>query len=346
MYSLRVLHAFVFKDLSQCLEMAIHRQTDKLSSVIAPMLTPCLADGSLDLDGARAMVDYLAETGRVRSIFARSGMGRMFTFTVAETKSLGRAVREAAGDRVGFLLGCGGEWLERDTGGHPDPNVYLNQAIELTRFAEDLGADAAVHVIPEAIVPDRLTAGEVVLRYYEAVHDATGIPIVMYQPRSTNPEYRITPEMFRGLIEMPRIRAFKDSVLDEIVFAAFLEAVRSNNADFRLICGDESKFVPSLLAGAAGVIGQGCSAYPEILAAAETQIINGNQEPALTAQSDIGLALTAMDGLDGSIATKQYLIRKGLKIQPYDRNGANGYSKEIIDRVERSLDAIRAPYLN
>src|SRR5690349_1988075 len=108
-----------------------------LEGVISPMFTPIHADGALDLPGATAFVDWLVSRRCVRTVFARSGMGKMFTFTVAETKRFGEEVVRAARGRISVLLGASGEWLTRSEDGSPKPDAgrYLAQAVELTQFA-------------------------------------------------------------------------------------------------------------------------------------------------------------------------------------------------------------------
>src|SRR5689334_7150741 len=111
------------------------RPLDFLQGVIAPMLTPVHADRALDLDGAAAFVEWLVSRRSVRTVFARSGMGKMYTFTVAETKAFGEAVVQAAGGRIGVLLGAAGEWRTRETDRthKPEAERYLAQAVELTQ---------------------------------------------------------------------------------------------------------------------------------------------------------------------------------------------------------------------
>src|SRR5579862_226969 len=109
------------------MNLMANQRSDFIQGVIAPMLTPVHADFTLDLPGVSAMVEWLISRQCVQAIFARSGMGKMYTFTVAETKALGAAVVEAAQGRIGVLLGASGEWLDRDQGGLPDSDTYLEQ---------------------------------------------------------------------------------------------------------------------------------------------------------------------------------------------------------------------------
>ena len=314
-----------------------------LSGVIAPMYTPVSHDGRLDEAGTRAMVEWLAACGCVRSVFARSGMGKMFTFTVDETRRFASVVQDAIGGRMGLLVGAGGEWLNRDRGGHAPEDTYVRQAIELTRFCRDIGADAAVHVLPAAVEPrPSESPAELVYRYYRSVHDETETPIVLYQPGGMPEPYRLTAPLMARLMELPRIAGLKLSTTDDSVFGPIAEVVRSR--PFALICGHEGYYAHGLRQGAVGVIGQGCNGYPEILAAAEKRHNRGDRAGADEAMADVWAALRVTDGLDSSVALKQYFALHGFAIPPYDRSGTPPYGADTVKRVGEGLDRLRAGY--
>lgn len=314
-----------------------------LRGITAPFFTPCDAEGKLDLDGAAALTDWLAGRRCVRSLFVRSGMGKMFTFTVDETRQLARAVFDANAARMGLLVGAAGEWLEKDRGAYPDPERYTAQAVELTRFAAELGADAAVHVLPSALGPGTDgSAEEAIYRYLRIVHDAADIPIVLYQPGGLPAEYCLTPGLLQRLLELPRLAGAKVSTTDDAVFAPLVEAARGSG--FSLVCGHEGYYLTGLRQGAVGVIGQGCVGYPEILDGVQRAYLSGNLNGAERAQADVWRALEATRGLDSTVAFKQVFARKGVRIQPYDRSGTAPYAPEIVEQLERALDALIAPY--
>lgn len=316
-----------------------------LQGCIAPMLTPVHADGSLDLPGAAAMVEWLAARRTVRSVFARSGMGKMFTFSVAETKQFGEAVVKAARGRVGILLGASGEWRtrEKDRTMKPQAEKYLAQAVELTQYAHRIKANAAVHVMPEAYTP---VGGEktedAVFRYVKTVHDAADIPIVLYQPGGIAGEYCMTPGLLRRLLGLSRFAGMKVSTAEDSVFHPLAEVVR--DSDFALIAGNETYYLRALGQGAVGVIGEGCNVYPEILESVRAHFRHGPNQDAQRAQADVLRALALKEGLDGAVIWKQVLKARGVRIEPYDRSGTPPYASEVVQRVDTALQALLTPY--
>lgn len=314
---------------------------DFLRGAIAPLFTPFDAQGRLDLAAIPSLLQWLYRGG-ARSVFARSGMGRMHTFTVAETKALAEAVMRAERGGMGVLLGCSGEWLGRARGERPDPDHYVEQAAELTRFAAKIGADASVHVVPAALLPRQgETAQEVVLRYFREMDRVTRLPIVIYQPPGLPEEYRLTPQLLTALRRLPSVRGLKLSTQDPAVFGPIAEVSRDG---FALICGHEGYYLNGLEQGACGVIGQGSMVYPRILRAVAERFEVGDMQGAHRAQEDVARALKVSDGLNSVVVMKQYMARKGVRVQPFDREGPTPYPDSVVDRVERELDAILAAY--
>ncbi len=321
-----------------------------LQGVISPMLTPVLPDTklSLDYDGAREWVKWLISRGCVTSVFARSGMGKMYSFTVNETKLLCDDMLKAARGKMGVMIGCGGEWLERKTNPNvkPNPRRYLAQAIELTQYVGSMGADAAVHPMPEAFVPSiGETVPDAIFRYLKTIHDATEIPLVLYQPPSTPPAYRMTSELMQRVLTLPRVVGFKISTHDPALFTPVAEVVRGKG--FGLICGDETYFLSGLKQGAVGVIGEGSSVYPEILNSILTAFMAGDMAAAEAAQADVARALALKvqhEKLDGNMLWKQIMILNGVKIQPCDRDEAKPLPQGTVLAVNRDLQALLAPY--
>jgi dihydrodipicolinate synthase/N-acetylneuraminate lyase len=323
--------------------MSERRPYDFLTGVIAPFWTPVDASGQLDLAGTRAMVDYLADTGAVRSVFGRSGMGKWHTFTIEEAKRFTDVLVPACRKRgLGVLIGTMGECLGREKGVRPDPQRYTEQSIELTNYVQKAGADAAVLVMPDMLPAEGIPPAEVVWQYFKTVHDATRFPLVLYQPGGTNPAYCLTAELMRRLVTLPRIVGLKLSTDKEEVFAPIAEVVRGSG--FALIAGDESFYLRALELGACGVIGGGCMSWPEVLWAVGYYYRKGDMARARRAQETVWQLESIKREMDGCVLWKQVMIANGAKFQPYDRSGTPPYPKEVVMEALREWRQLTAPY--
>jgi dihydrodipicolinate synthase/N-acetylneuraminate lyase len=252
---------------------------------------------------------------------------------------------------MGAIIGCPGEWLNRSAGARPDPECYVAQGVELTQYAEKIGMDAAVHPLPMAIeAKDGEPVDELVYNYYKTIHDASTLPIVIYQQPGTPKAYCLTGDLLKRLAKLPRIAGAKVSSADDNVMQPLLEAAKGTT--FSMICGHEGYFLTGLKGGAVGVIGQGAMGAPEILNAVQVRYYAGDMAGAEEAMADVWNVLKVTDGMACTVAYKQYFRRKGVECNAYERGAAEPYNvgtaepypDDVMDRVEREMDAFRAKY--
>ena len=325
-----------------------------LTGVITPMFTPRHADGSLDLAGARSMVKWLKSRKCVSSIFARSGVGEMYVFTVEETRQLVDAVVSEAAGEIGVLAGCAGEF-DGNAEHRPDPARYTEQAIMLSQFAQERGADAVVLVLPSALPPEPgVPLEDTIFGYYKAVNDAIRIPIVIYQPPGMVPEYCMTPELMRRLLTLPRIGGMKLSTTDHAVFDPICGTVAATG--FGMIAGAEHFYLDALEQGAVGVIGGGCNTHPEMIYAVGHHFAAGRLDRARAAQQVVNETLEELRALDvsGAVAGKLYIAAKGYLMepnnarraaaQPYGQGPSDLPSPDVMGKFAEIVDRRVAPY--
>ena len=312
-----------------------------LTGVIAPMFTPCKTDGSLDPKGASEFAQFLLDRGAVTTVFARSGLGRMYTFTKAEAKQIIGAVIETVGAQAGVVAGTAGIW-DRNPSEKPDPQRYTEEAIELTQYAKDKGANGAVLVIPEALPEEpRATLHDRMCEYYQTVARAVDIPVVLYHPGNTREPHRMTPGLFRNLVQIDGIVGMKYSTMDMDAFAG---VARFAPDDFALIAGAESVFLPALVLGGVGVIGQGCCVCPEILRAVYDHYRSGEIGLARKAQFDVNDLLEDSAEIDVSVFGKTYAMKKGYGVSPYLRATERAVTEEQYESYAAVLEEKLASY--
>ena len=325
-----------------------------LTGVIAPMFTPRYADGRLDLGGARNLVKWFKSRKCVSSVFARSGVGEMYAFTVDEARRLIEAVVDEAAGEIGVLAGCAGEW-NGNPEQRPDPARYTAQAVELSRFAQERGADAVVLVLPSALPAEPNTPLEdTIFNYYRTVNDAIAIPIVIYQPPGMLPEYCMTPSLMRRLVALPRIGGMKLSTTDHAVFDPIAKVVAATG--FGMIAGAEHFYLDALDRGAVGVIGGGCNTHPEMIYAVGYHYHAGRFDRARLAQDQVNETLSELNALkiSGAVAGKLYVAAQGYPAEPYNAKrkseqpygGGSGLPpadlmKVFAEIVDRRVEAYR-----
>jgi len=306
-----------------------------LTGVITPMFTACHQDGSLDEEGIRSQVQWLKRTKAVTSLFVRSGVGGMFTFSPEETKRMAEIVIDEAGGAMYVLVGSSGDFSR----GRPQEDQYIDQTLELSEFAQEEGATAVV-----AVCFGLNPAGDLdekIFRFYERLNQALHIPIVIYQPGITPPPFLIKPKVLRRIAELANLKGMKFSTNDMKSFGDMCAA--TVDKDFTMVCGAETAFLPSLALGAGGVIGEGCNTYPELLRSIFDSFMNGDLGNAARAQFLVNKTLDVWDGMDSALVGKSYLARKGVKIKLTTRTMKFDH-EPLVDKLEQAIDAAVRPY--
>jgi 4-hydroxy-tetrahydrodipicolinate synthase len=162
--------------------------------VLTAMVTPFHEDGSLDLEGAARVAEYLADHGH-DGVVVSGTTGESPTTNTEEDGQILRAVVEAVGDRITVVAGVG----TNDT----------SHSVALAAQAEKLGADGVLLVTPYYSKPTQ--AG--VAAHFETVAAASGLPVMLYDiPGRTG--VTIAEDTFRRIAENERFVAVKDAVGD------------------------------------------------------------------------------------------------------------------------------------
>ena len=100
---------------------------EQVRGVWAAITTPFTQDGEVDEAGLRSNVEVVADEFGVDGVFCGGGMGEFWALTLDERRIVVETVVNAASGRCGVIA---------HTGHH-----CLREAIELTRHAEEVGAD-------------------------------------------------------------------------------------------------------------------------------------------------------------------------------------------------------------
>jgi 4-hydroxy-tetrahydrodipicolinate synthase len=162
-----------------------------ITGSIVAIVTPMHADGSLDLPALRRLVDFHVQEG-TDAIVVVGTTGESPTVTVDEHCELIRVTVEQAAGRVPVIAGTGAN--------------STAEAIALTRFAHQAGADAALSVVPYYNKPTQ----EGLYRHFRAIAEGVDIPVILYNvPGRTVAD--LGNDTALRLAEIPNIVGIKDA---------------------------------------------------------------------------------------------------------------------------------------
>ncbi len=316
---------------------------------IAPTFTVFKDDGSLDLDGQMRLLEYMINKGSISAFFIRSGMGQMYAFSFEEVKQLAEIACKVVKGHSAVLIGCSGIW-DRNYDRRPPREKYIQEAMELSIFTEDLGADGVVLTIPEALVAENNeTLADVIFDYFEKVCAVVNIPVLFYQPPGTMPEYCLTPELLSKLARIDNLVAGKVSVADGGYLFDLARAVRDEN--FSLIVGNETVFYAGLMLGCRACIGQGTSLNPQIIQIMIERYDSGDIEGCLQAQEDVNLLVRKCPNAVEFF--KRYISEQGYYISECPRTIENNpyfekrkrLSQHEYENFKKLYESVLAKYI-
>jgi 4-hydroxy-tetrahydrodipicolinate synthase len=131
-----------------------------------------------------------------------------------------------------------------------------DEAIDLTKHAEKAGADAALVVLPYYNKP----TPEGQFLHFKAIHDATNIPIVIYNvpPRSA---IDMSVDTMARCAKLERVIGVKDATAD---LARPIRTRIAIGKDFCQLSGEDATALPFLIQGGHGCISVTSNAAPKL----------------------------------------------------------------------------------
>jgi len=223
-----------------------------VGSIVA-LVTPMLEDGSIDYPGLRRLIDWHIAEG-TDCIGVVGTTGESPTVTVEEHCEIIRVAVEHAAGRVPIMAGAGGN--------------ATREAIELTRFAKQVGADCTLQVVPYYNKPSQ----EGIYRHFRAVAEAVDLPVVLYNvPSRTVADMQ--PETTLRLAQVPGIVGIKEAT-GNIERACWL--IKQAPAGFSIYSGDDGTAVALMLLGGHGNVSVTANVAPRLMHELCMAAIEGN----------------------------------------------------------------------
>jgi 4-hydroxy-tetrahydrodipicolinate synthase len=200
---------------------------------IAPVVTPFTEDGAVDHDSLRELIRWQLHSGS-HGISLGGSTGEPSAQTVTERIAAMRTVAEEIADRAPFLPGTG--------------SAKLDETLELTAAARELGADAALVITPYYARPTQ----EALYTWYATVAaEFPDLPIVAYNVPSRT-AVDIAPETVRRLFtDFDNFVGIKETTKD---FEHFSRVLHACGRELLVWSGIELLCLPLLALGGAGFV--------------------------------------------------------------------------------------------
>ncbi len=236
-----------------------------ITGSIVALATPLHLDGSVDYPTLRKLVDWHIAEG-TDCIGVVGTTGESPTVNVEEHCEIIRVSVEQAAKRVPIMAGCGAN--------------STAEAIELARFAKQVGADCQLQVVPYYNKPTQ----EGQYQHFKAIAEAVGdLPCVLYNVPGRSVADMVHATVLR-LAQVPGIVGIKEAT-GNIERAQWL--IKEVPEGFAVYSGDDPTAVALMLCGGQGNVSVTANVAPRLMHELCTAAIAGNAGLAMKLQMQL-----------------------------------------------------------
>jgi len=218
------------------------------------IVTP-FKDGEIDFDTLGKLIDFQVKNG-TDAIVPCGTTGESPTLTHQEHDRVVQYVVEKVAGRAQVIAGAGSN--------------STAEALQLTRHAEEVGADGALVITPYYNKPTQRG----LIEHFRRIAEETAIPLVLYNvPGRTG--VKLNPETIAELAVIENIVAVKEA-------CGSVDQVNQilNLCDITVLSGDDMLTLPMMSVGARGVISVAANIVPREVNLLVHAALDGNWEEA------------------------------------------------------------------
>ena len=283
--------------------------------IFPAIVTPFTDDGKqVDEERLRALVNHCIGLG-ANGLVPCGTTGEFVNLTLEEKRQVIKTVVDEAKGRVPVIAGTGASGTD--------------QAVEMTHYAKDVGASAALIVTPFYLKP----ADRGIYEHYSTIASEVDLPIILYNiPQCTGVE--LSWQMVEDLAQIPNIVAVKDSSGQLKYVIAVLEKVRDK---INVLCGHDEVVVAALAAGCSGAILASANVMADVWIQVYDHVKNGRLDEARKLQYNVQ-KIARIIAQSGAVGTKEALNMMKVKVGPVRRPLSVGGELTYEAREELRLD--------
>jgi 4-hydroxy-tetrahydrodipicolinate synthase len=211
----------------------------KFHGVAPALVTPMFADGQIDYQGLKRLVQHVIDGG-VDYMVVHGTTGESATTDKTEQKAILDFIKEHNSKNLPIVYGVGGNNTQ-----------YVVQSLKDIDFQ---GVDAILSVCPYYNKP----GARGVIAHYTAIADASPVPVIMYNIPGRS-GINMTASTTLTLAQHPNIIGIKEA---SCIIEQCMEINKDKPEDFLLISGDDVQAVPTIACGGVGIISVIANAIP------------------------------------------------------------------------------------
>ncbi len=282
------------------------------------LVTPFRGDGALDLEALASLVEWQIESG-IDGLVPCGSTGEAATLSHAEHIQVVKHVVDVTAGRVPVIAGTGSN--------------YTREAVELTREARRVGANAALLISPYYNKPTQ----DGIYQHYRTVAEEAGLPLLLYNiPGRT--ASRIEPATIARLSRVSGVVGLKEAGGDLVATA---QTIASCEPGFVVLSGDDPLTLPMLVLGASGIISTIGNIAPREMSEITRAFVSGDIERARALHYRLLPVMQALFLESNPIPVKTALFILGRIPDPTLRLPLTSMQKSNRDRLEAALAELK-----
>lgn len=217
-------------------------QNVMIKGSIVAIVSPMREDGALDYEGYKRLIEWHVAEG-TNAIVAVGTTGESPTVDPEEHGELIRVAVQAVQGRIPVIAGTGGN--------------STREAVELTRYAKEVGATATLQVVPYYNKPTQ----EGLYRHFRTIAETVELPVILYNvPGRTVAD--LANDTTVRLAQVPGIVGIKDATGD---LARAADLLRRLPPHFAVYSGNDDSALALVLLGGHGVISVTANVAPRLM---------------------------------------------------------------------------------
>ena len=263
----------------------------RFGRIATAMVTPFDRKGHIDFSKTTQLVNYLIANGS-ESLVVCGTTGESPTLSKEEKLALIDHVIKVVNKRVPVIAGTGSY------------NTY--ESIELTKKAENLGADAIMLVAPYYNKPNQ----EGLYQHFKSVAQETALPILLYNIPGRS-VVNVEPETIIALSQIKNIVAVKEASGN---LNKMTKIIANTPDHFELYTGDDGNTLPVLSIGGVGVISVAAHVIGNEMQEMITKFLDGNISEAAKLHQKLLPIMVELFKAPNPVPVKTALQMKGLDV--------------------------------
>lgn len=282
------------------------------------LVTP-FVNGAVDEAAFRKLVSWQIAEG-TNGLIPVGTTGESPTLTHEEHKQVVELCIDEAAGRVPVIAGAGSN--------------STAEAVDFVRHASKAGADAVLVVTPYYNKPTQ----NGLMRHYEAVADASDVPVVIYDiPGRSVVSMNI--DTMVALSEHPNITGVKDSSQDLSRPTMLANAIGTG---FSMLSGEDGTALPFLAAGGHGCISVTANIAPRMLSQMHAAWEKGDIDGAMTINAKLMPLHSAMfcETSPGPVKYAASLLGMGSEEMRLPMTSISDASKQTVKQMMEQLELI------